>query len=531
MATMSERTGLRTDIADSPTPAPLIDREFEEYGTAESLSKLWSPQWLDVFRHGFWCSGDEPPPKPIKSQFDVYHPYSCNSCKRGPFTGTKTLRCSKCRVVRYCGLEHQKEDWEDHKRWCKVFVKSRVQATDLSERIERPEDLDDWRDHSWMLANWIVREIKGPTRHSAVHMMLLQPRCRKCLVSGTVDGVELILCPGCGDVALCKDCHKDVPSDGDNARETHGELQFHPERGTAECDEHILSLTCTGMVVEQGSPLCMESDTDSDTFFHPSDWGDYLKVKRGDFHSVPKDPMMLMAPVIAFITDGLSIPLTIQHALCRPEVMGPKIASSITKLVVHLVGASAVEETSVNKFIELIRLMPALNYLRIITIGPDLEALSSGFPSVGKPLNFVDEHESPIRDGCDARFVRKPGYYHEIGHDLEEPNLVVACHSGLHDERFTERWLPTIQFLASGGVPCIFTGYSREEVASDERILEEAGVKILVSTTSNPFQGMRPFPDPLRAPTDFIYSNAFYTIFRGTVKPKTKSVYQAPLVP
>lgn len=28
------------------------------------------------------------------------------------------LRCSKCRVVSYCCSDHQKKDWEEHKRFC-----------------------------------------------------------------------------------------------------------------------------------------------------------------------------------------------------------------------------------------------------------------------------------------------------------------------------------------------------------------------------------------------------------------------------
>lgn len=26
--------------------------------------------------------------------------------------------CSKCRLVKYCSLEHQKKDWEEHRRVC-----------------------------------------------------------------------------------------------------------------------------------------------------------------------------------------------------------------------------------------------------------------------------------------------------------------------------------------------------------------------------------------------------------------------------
>uniref|UniRef100_A0A7S4N1K1 MYND-type domain-containing protein n=1 Tax=Odontella aurita TaxID=265563 RepID=A0A7S4N1K1_9STRA len=530
-------------------------REDDYYSSPESMSKLWAPRWLDVFKHGAWCSGEDPPPTGIDPKFDAYHPFACNVCKRGPFTGTVLLKCTKCRVARYCSREHQKNDWDDgHKRWCRAFANFRKEAENeyddgVYEISERPDDIDQWRNCSQILSDRIVGEMskggkkaKGPraVRLSAVHMTMGMPRCRKCLVSG-VANVELTPCPRCGDVALCKDCLEDpAPAssdrDEDNGDKTRDDgdgdggkgaippphLQFHPDGGEAECDGHILCLSCTGMVVEQGSPICVASDTDCDSIFHPTDWADYLKKKRGDFHSVPKDLMMLMAPVIAFITDGLSIPLTILHTLCRPEVIGVQNVASMTRLVVHLVGALAVEEMSVSKYVELIRIMPALEYLRIVTVGPDLELLQSKFPSEGRPLNFAENDECPIRDSCDARIVRRPGYYHELN-GLDEVNIVVACHSGLHDERYKDRWMPTLEVLASKGVPCCFTAYNQAEALADAKVLDNVNVEILVPPTANPFRGLRPFSDPSRDPSDFIYSNAHYFVFRGVVGPGSSS--------
>jgi hypothetical protein len=31
---------------------------------------------------------------------------------------TKTMKCARCKVVAYCGKEHQKADWKVHKRVC-----------------------------------------------------------------------------------------------------------------------------------------------------------------------------------------------------------------------------------------------------------------------------------------------------------------------------------------------------------------------------------------------------------------------------
>ncbi|KYO23857.1 histone-lysine N-methyltransferase SMYD3-like [Alligator mississippiensis] len=37
------------------------------------------------------------------------------------FRNEDLLRCSQCKIARYCGKRCQKEDWQDHKRECKCL--------------------------------------------------------------------------------------------------------------------------------------------------------------------------------------------------------------------------------------------------------------------------------------------------------------------------------------------------------------------------------------------------------------------------
>ncbi len=43
-------------------------------------------------------------------------------CKVCGETG-KTKRCGRCKVVAYCGKEHQKADWKVHKKICASLAK------------------------------------------------------------------------------------------------------------------------------------------------------------------------------------------------------------------------------------------------------------------------------------------------------------------------------------------------------------------------------------------------------------------------
>ena len=133
----------------------------------------------------------------------------------------------------------------------------------------------------------------GAGLHSTeIQLVAMQPRCRNCLVAGISPDVELVTCHKCHNIALCKGCH-----------EAEG-VAFHSfeEDGETECMNHQISLACTGLVVEQGSPLTIESQTDVKKCFQPKDWIEYFNKKKRDFE-LPL-VMMQMAPVLALVTDG-----------------------------------------------------------------------------------------------------------------------------------------------------------------------------------------------------------------------------------
>jgi len=449
-----------------------------------------------MFQNGTWASGQLC--SPINKGYDCFHPYACLACKRGPFTNTKLFYCAQCRVVKYCCREHQRADWSSHKAWCKAFVALKNANDGDFNELQHPKDVQRWR----TLINRVgfkVNRIKGEQLHTTnAQLVACQPRCRKCLVAGFSPDVDLVTCPKCHDVALCDDCHTD-----DDA--------FHgtDDDGRMECENHQISQACTGMVVEQGSPLCLGSDTDVKKCFQPKDWVEYFDKKRGDFE-LPQ-LMLKMAPVVALITDGLSLPLTILHVLGLSAVLGKNEVPKLDRLVIHLVGASAQEAMGVNKFIELIRLIPALTYLRIVLIGPDLEDVEES------PLNLSDPGSIMIRSSCNARVMMRKGCYHDVIESLEEtPTLVLASHPGIYDGHYTESWRPTVEMLASRDVPFVVTGYNKQEVLNDRKHLEEFGSRVIVEPTENPFRGLRPFPDPSLECSDFIFGNSHFVVTRGS---------------
>ena len=48
----------------------------------------------------------------------------CNICSLTRYDSIKLSECVKCKTFRYCGREHQKEDWDKHKIICKKIQKA-----------------------------------------------------------------------------------------------------------------------------------------------------------------------------------------------------------------------------------------------------------------------------------------------------------------------------------------------------------------------------------------------------------------------
>jgi len=66
---------------------------------------------------------------------------SCTVCGQPPTSSQGMLRCSGCKVTRYCGKTCQRADWSRHKPFCNMVVK--VQETNPPNKgsVAPPDDL------------------------------------------------------------------------------------------------------------------------------------------------------------------------------------------------------------------------------------------------------------------------------------------------------------------------------------------------------------------------------------------------------
>lgn len=471
----------------------MSDAADRDYYTHDEVGRLWAKEWKTMARNGTWFSQTEPGSVRIDPMYDCYFPFGCNVCKLCELTGTSLSKCSNCKVIMYCGPEHQRMDWKaNHKQWCKAYCACRERAG------PSPTDYNSWKAWSFRLLSLMGRQTDVPNHSTVRQYAAMQPRCRKCFAAAS-DGATLITCPECCGVALCKKCHEE--SDKDTAAFHLG--SEYPEN---ECEQHFLSLTCLALVIEQGWPLTIPCDTDCDEPWFPKDWYEYFERKRSDFGNSVPVVVMWLPPVICFITDGLSSPLTMHHCLNQIQY------SIEDKLVIHIVGASSADILSTPKYVELVRLNPQIKELKVVLIGPAMTA----YNDLSVPMH---SNEVAVRSTCKTLLSAREGLYHKLAPTLEEkPNVIYCPHCGITEPSYTASWQPTIDYIRKElpSVPVILTGYTHQEVVDDTLFVQQRiGMHVVVEPTPNPFRGLRPFSDPFREGRDFHYSNASYSIVRG----------------
>ena len=521
------------DTASSATVTiPAVANKKTDY--YENISGFGVADWF----HGMFCNGpwmsDRNFNLVMPKEFNNYHPYVCNCCKRGPLQNIDLFRCSSCKVMKYCSRDHQRKDWSDHKLWCKSYVKV-MNEEDEKAQLEQGhglEDIDSWRSRMMIVNEHIMGNMcrltaatgSGGTQHmmhtNHIQVAMLQPSCHKCLRTGRPrrvcqddddgddDGAELIVCPHCSGVAVCKRCL------GDHQ----GVMEwscFHDNE--EECKKYLISLCCSGMIVENGTLLLVTSDTNIETtIYQPKDWNEYFHKKGADFDvgaGMPISVLRKMPPISAFLTDGLTFPLTIQHILGCNNL---SILNNTTKdkLCIHVLGAAASEYTYQRSWVELGRINPQLKQIDIVLVGPDLDEDDEDSINFEKTLL---PHEKRLN--CCGTIHKRHGLYHERRNDLPSscppPDLLVAFHSGITEHTHFVNWYKTLQQIASEDVPFCITGYNHKEVSDDvDRLTTTFGMKVMIPPTANPFRGMRPYLDPAREGSDFTFGNASYAVVK-----------------
>ncbi|XP_024870317.1 uncharacterized protein LOC112457768 [Temnothorax curvispinosus] len=411
----------------------------------------------------------------------------CHVCKWFG-DGVRLPRCGNCRMIAYCGQEHQKQHWKQHKPLCKA-IQDVLLEPDFNDRGKDSEDCDERKLIFMML---VSRKLGRHLKKDETEMFKFP---KECLICHEKNDELLEVCQMCA-ASFCKN-HKDDTE--------HGDI----------CAALELSLSI-GLfsIVEENKP----SDVD---FQHISCTSTFQNMKDfvKTFGNIPTfeniqtmsstDSEILYNILAANQSEYLTRPLTLFNAV--------RLLNYVPKsndLVVHVIGATCVEETTLTGWKVLARLIGTEMSVVLILIGPELT----------RKLNPSHTCES-----CDNCMSREKKCLTLESHDVlyedyvrsssfVEPDLVVGFNLNIHEHELgssEETWAPSIRMLAKQNCPFVLTSVTLQDFEKEtDRINTILGRQVdYIYKEKNPFASLR--PHRVLGPERVYYENQYLAIYRN----------------
>ncbi|KAJ8675828.1 hypothetical protein QAD02_011614 [Eretmocerus hayati] len=413
---------------------------------------------------------------------NFFYANACHVCKSlGNESNLK--KCANCKMIFYCGKEHQKQHWAKHRDLCRVITQN-LNETNRSYPLEGYQNtsITDWVKAKMNLM--LVVSIKmGRKLLPFEQEMFKFPKA--CAVCHETDQKLLGDCPLCPCASFCEEHKKDS---------TH-----------ASCCQEL--------------GFCFDLDLASSVFirqpprnvvpFHTE--MAYLPASMKKFIDLYMnyDYSLLVSTDIqaAHTSEYLTRPLSLIWALERLEY------GSGSTMTIHVIGANAIELDGVEVWEILLHWLPTLTSLHIIMIGPELDS---------------DDKKKECRV-CECCADKKNKLYLEKVNTLyreytsskryKKPNIIVGYNLGLHEceniDSPDDLWAQSIRILPEQECPFVFTSYTLEEAQKEHRrVCDILGKNIsYLCCEKNKFSSMRPHRD--YETEGIFYQNQFITIYRS----------------
>ncbi|XP_044751021.1 uncharacterized protein LOC123311239 [Coccinella septempunctata] len=202
-----------------------------------------------------------------------------------------------------------------------------------------------------------------------------------------------------------------------------------------------------------------------------------------------------------YVADIFATMLTIIYSMEKCDIL-KKRYSKFDNLVVHVVGADISELAADwnSNFLLLKSWIKDLKSCKFIFIGPDC---------------ILSERPKHTCNNIKIECVND--FYHNTK-NLDEPHLIVALNSGLHEfqsDNKQDTWGKSLVKLISDKAPLVLTAYTRRELEEDVKRLQIFEMKMLLDIQKNPFSNNRPIRDwdsELYTP---FYVNGYIAILAG----------------
>ncbi|XP_043473805.1 uncharacterized protein LOC122505960 [Leptopilina heterotoma] len=407
-----------------------------------------------------------------------YFANMCHACHSYGGENINLKRCSACGLVSYCCKEHQVKDWPSHKQFCKVicqikknwncddlfqFVKNTISRKSLHKMKNLKEKLKYYNSLSEFICKLLPTAVKLLQRklNKAEYEMIQFPRiCAVCYESKQ----ELLTnCPNCPQSSFCKK-HLNDPNHDYECRKTRTAFVT----ASAKRVDEVLSLLLKSGIIQ--SSYHPENSKLPSSMSHLLEsrlsLGDSAKLKNFNITFTEEMKTIYNAALSEMFSRSCSILFAID-----------KLSLNLRSMVIHVVGATAVEQMLTDWEV-ICHYLPQLCQLEIILIGPDVMSNSR----IIKPLCKQCMQEKK-KLTIESRKVMYDKYCREDSY--LKPDIIACFNPGL---QVYDTWEKSINCFRKGKCPLLVTSQQKTEGIIEKAIITSSfpSAKCIFSD-NNPF--------------------------------------------
>ncbi|MCJ1401629.1 hypothetical protein MMC11_004846 [Xylographa trunciseda] len=216
---------------------------------------------------------------------------------------------------------------------------------------------------------------------------------------------------------------------------------------------------------------------------------------------------------LRFGSETSTMPLTVLSALER----GLPNLTSKDRLVIHVLGTSMREYSNMMVFEEIFHLLPTLNHLQLVLVGPKSPSANLEKPEgIGEPI-ALDCCPACTSRGRGRSMTSYRGVYHEYAKTSQyhPPDLAVLFHSG-RSQAEEASWAPTTRLLVASNILTLCTTYTEIEAAEEVDELCRLQAHMVLQPEINKWHSLVPYPD-MGADVEHVpyYLNYYWYMFGG----------------
>ncbi|XP_020286368.1 uncharacterized protein LOC109855998 isoform X2 [Pseudomyrmex gracilis] len=364
--------------------------------------------------------------------------------------------CSGCKLISYCGQDHQKLHWPQHKDLCRAVRYMReTYPSEFSSSEEEKAMMQ-----LVMLKSKVALRLERKLLPYEVQMFKYPKMCLVCKKQNQLEN-----CSTCISVSFCK-----------NHKNNH-------DKGT--CDILRMAFTAYMSLSSVSKPVCVNYINQISEKKVFCNMKEFLSVYEDIIKTSLKPPYKLFK---IEQSTNYTKPLTIIHGIQMLKYNPQK-----KSLVFHVIARNTTDMWCLPCWEIILHLLPNIKSLRFILIGPDRTSLNHKL----NLCNTCKQQKKKISvEWLDKSFG---DYVEETA--FKKPDLIIGFHPGFPrcdiegNKNIRNKWVPSIQILAKQNCPLILTCYSEYEAKLDvENINLTLGKNIdYLYCERNPFAGYRPY--------------------------------------